>query len=145
MIFQLEKAQDVFEEMQPLLQLHYEEIAHYKDIELKPDKEFYFNAEDQGRLRVFTVRDDNILVGYSVYFLKHNPHYKDSLQASQDVVFIRKDKRGQGREFVKWCDEQLKEMGVDVVYHHVKAAFNWGPMLEKQGYKLIDHIYGKRL
>lgn len=135
----------VYAEMKPLTELHYQEIAHYKDIPLEPDIETYKTIEEQGCLRLYTARDEGELIGYSIYFLKNNPHYKSSLQASQDILFIRKDKRGQGREFLMWCDEQLKADGVDVVYHHVKAAHNFGPLLERQGYKLIDLIYGKRL
>lgn len=135
----------VYEEMKPLTVLHYEEIAHYKDIPLEPDLEMYHRIEEQGCLRLYTVREEGELIGYSIFFLKENPHYKSSLQANQDIVFIRKDKRGQGREFLAWCDDQLKSDGVDVVYHHVKAAHNFGPLLERQGYNLVDLIYGKRL
>lgn len=135
----------IYEEMKPLLQLHWEEIAHYKDIPLEPDVAAYQAIEEAGNLRMYTVREDNELLGYGIFFIKHNPHYKSSVQAVQDIVFIRKDKRGQGREFIAWCDEQLQHEGVDVVYHHVKAAHNFGPLLERQGYKLIDYIYGKKL
>lgn len=135
----------IYEEMRPLLQQHYDEIAHYKDIPLEPDVEGYKRIEELGNLRMFTVRDDNELIGYSIFFIKHNLHYKSSIQAIQDIVFIRKDRRGQGREFLQWCDNELKSEGVDVVYHHVKAAHNFGPLLVRQGYELVDYIYGKRL
>ena len=144
MKFQREST-SIIEEMKPLLKEHYEEIAHYKDIPLEPDFDMYRNIEEQGSLRVFTVRENNHLIGYSVFFIKENPHYKSSVQAIQDVVFITKSKRGQGREFVAWCDSQLKSEGTNVVYHHVKAAHNWGKVLERQGYELVDLIYGKRL
>ena len=45
MKFQLEKAQDVFQEMLPLLSQHWEEISHYKDIALEPDIEAYFSLQ----------------------------------------------------------------------------------------------------
>lgn len=145
MKFQRELAQDVYEEMLPLFELHWQEVAHYKDIELNPDKEKYFKLEEMNALRVYTIRENDALIGYGVYFMKENPHYKQSKQAVEDIIFIRKDKRGQGREFISWCDNQLKSEGVQVVYHHVKAAHNWGKILERQGYELIDLIYGKRL
>ena len=135
----------IYEEMKPLTVLHYEEIAHYQDIPLEPDIAMYKAIEEQGMLRLYTVRDEEELIGYSIFFIKENCHYKSSVQASQDIVFIRKDKRGQGREFLAWCDSQLKQDGVEVVYHHVKAAHNFGPLLVRQGYELVDYIYGKRL
>lgn len=147
MKFQLEiLTPDLYVEMYPLFEEHYEEIAHFKDIPLKPDVELYLKSQDIGLLRVFTARkEDNEMVGYNVFFTKHNGHYKDSLNASQDIIFVRKAQRGFGLKFIEWCDEQLRNEGVDVVYHHVKAAHNFGPKLEKQGYVLVDLIYAKKL
>ena len=147
MKFNIESVFDIKEEIQPLLKLHYDEIAHYKDIPLNPDFETYMKLELAGMLRLFTVRttDEENLIGYNVFFIKENLHYKDSIQAVQDVVFIKKEYRGRGKEFIMWCDERLKSDGVNVVYHHVKAAHNFGPMLEKQGYELMDLIYAKKL
>jgi len=140
-----ESAVSAFDEIMPLLEKHWREIAHYQDIELNPDLENYIRVEEAGALRVYTYRVHNTLVGYAVFFVRHNMHYKGSLQAVQDVLFIKKECRGNGREFVKWCDEQLKLEGVQVVYHHVKSAHNWGKMLEAMDYELVDLIYAKRL
>ena len=87
MKFQRQKAQDVFKEMIPLLEAHWQEIAHYKDIPLDPDFDAYFRAEDAGMLRVFTARDENdVLIGYAVFLIRFNIHYKSSKQALQDVI-----------------------------------------------------------
>lgn len=149
MKFQLETLTPEFiDEAFPLLVDHYNEIAHYKDIELAPDVEMYLKAQEHNKIRVYTVRDDEgKLKGYNIFFLGINMHYKKSLQAKQDIVFLDKAFRGQGigLKFFVWCDEQLKAEGVDVVYHHLKAAHNFGPMLEKIGYELQDLIYSKRL
>ncbi len=129
-----------------LAEKHYKEVAHYPDIPMEPDHDAYNALEDNDNLRCFTARtDDGTLVGYSVYFLRYNMHYKSSFQAVQDIIFVDPDHRGFGAKFIKWCDNELKEIGVQVVYHHVKKKLNFGPMLERQGYELIDLIYGKRL
>lgn len=136
----------LFEEMAPLLQKHWEEIAHFKDIELDPDWEQYEKLEQVGVLRVFVARDHSgIMVGYAVFFVRHNPHYKKSLQALQDILFIDPTRRGFGAKFILWCDEQLKSEGVQAVYHHIKAAHNFGHMLERLGYSLVDLIYTRRV
>lgn len=129
----------------PLIKRHYDEIAHFKDIPLEPDVELYQQLEDTGLTRVFTVRKSNALIGYSLFFVRPNPHYRSSIQAVQDVIFIDKQHRGIGRKFIAWCDERLKYEGVQVAYHHVKNNHNFGPMLERDGYELIDLVYGKRL
>lgn len=136
----------LFEELAPLFQKHYDEIAHFKDIELDPDWEQYERIEQAGALRVYIARGpEGDIVGYAVYFLRHNFHYKNSYQALQDILFIDPSKRGFGAKFILWCDKQLKEEGVQVAYHHVKQAHNFGPMLERIGYRLVDLIYARRL
>lgn len=147
MQFQREPASaELFTELFPLLEKHWAEVAHFKDIELEPDFDAYLTIDKQGAMRIFTARDDQQrLVGYSVFFVRSNIHYKSSIQASQDVIFIDPGVRGFGAEFILWCDEQLKSEGIQAVYHHVKAAHNFGPMLERLGYKLVDLIFTKRL
>lgn len=146
-IFGTEKVADVIAEIAPLLHAHWKEIAHYQDIKLEPDWEAYRALNEAGILKVFTVRTANarVLIGYSVFFVRHNLHYSSSKQAVQDILFIHKDYRGAGRHFIRWCDQQLMADGVQAVYHHVKTAHNFGPLLERMGYELVDLIYAKRL
>lgn len=133
-------------EAMPLLYMHWKEIAHYQDIKLEPAFDKYEQLDAEGALRVYTARDDGgLLIGYSVYFLRYNLHYRSSLNALQDVLFIHPNHRGMGGKFIKWCDEQLKEEKVQAVYHHVKAQHNFGPLLERMGYELVDLIYARRL
>lgn len=148
MNFRRERAHDVFEEMKPLFQKHWEEISFYKDIPLDPDFSTYLKMEDAGVLRVFTAReDDGTLVGYQVYFIKHNLHYKSSLQALQDIIFIDPSKRGMfGAKFIFWAEEQLKSYGVQLVCQHLKVATpKTIELFKRLGYSEIDLIMGKRL
>lgn len=147
MKFQRETAgPDLFGEMAPLLEKHYLEISHYLDIPLDPDWPQYQKLEDVGALRVFTARDEALtMTGYAVFFVRHNIHYKSSLQALQDVLFIDPTNRGFGAKFILWCDKELRAEGVQVVYHHVKDAHNFGALLERFDYQLVDHIYARRL
>jgi hypothetical protein len=133
-------------ELMPLLAAHWYEIAHYPDIPLDVDVNAYEMAEHAGMLRLYTVRDDGRLMGYAVFFVRPNMHYQGSIQASQDVLYLDPAIRGgTGYRFIRWCDEQLRAHGVQAVYQHVKAKHNFGPILERQGYELVDLIYAKRL
>lgn len=150
MLFQLEALSPAFiEEVLPLLAAHKEEVAHYKDIELSPDWERYAKLSEAGALRIFTIRDCDSLVGYSWFFVSPNIHYKNSLQAHQDIIYLRKDYRGKGRgrDFILWCDEMLCAEGVEAVYQHVKAKpeLDFSPLLEGIGYELVDKIWARRL
>lgn len=144
MNYQREAVADVLDEIKPLLELHWREIAHYQDIELDPDYEFYRSTP---AVRVFTARDSGILIGYGVFFVSQNKHYRQSKQAVQDILFVHPEYRGTmvGFRLIRFCDKQLKDEGCQVVYHHMKQAHQFGPLLERAGYELVDLIYGKRL
>ncbi len=148
--FARERAHDLIEEIKPLLERHWEEIAHYKDIPLNPDYDFYRLLEDSDSLRCFTVRNSDLagqLVGYAIYLCKTNIHYRTSRQAVQDILFLSPEYRGgrAGLAFIDWYDDQLRAEGVQAVYQHVKTTHNFGPVLERVGYELVDLIYAKRL
>ena len=145
MQFALEKVcADLFSETIPILEKHYLEIAHYQDIELNPDWDFYLSAP---QVRVYTVRKDRELIGYGVFFLGPNRHYKQSIQAAQDILFVHPAYRfGRiGYRLIAFCDEQAKAEGAQAIYHHVKAAHDFGPLLRRQGYEMVDVIYARRL
>ena len=134
-------------ELFPLLTAHYDEIAHFKDIKLKPAFDRYDDLEERGALRVFTAREDGRVVGYSIYIITHNLHYSDSLQALQDVLFLIERARAglTGFKFIKWCDGELAADGVQVVMHHVKKSHDFSPVLERMGYTKIESVYARRL
>jgi hypothetical protein len=146
-VFAEETVSEAKEDIKRLMHGHWAEIAHYKDIPLEPDYETYEKIEVFKKLRVFTIRKDAELIGYAIFFLNPAPHYVSSMQAIQNVLYLHPDYRrgGTGGRFIKWCDAQLKLANVQVVMHHVKAAHNFGPLLERMGYELTDHLYAKRL
>ncbi len=146
LIFQRERAHDVIDEIYPLLRKHYDEVSANKDIKLDPNWEGYMKLEDADMLRLFTVRtNEHVLIGYNCYFLNFTLHSSLSLQAVQDVLYIDKEQRGFGRSFIDWCAHELKKDNVQVMYSHIQATHNFGPMLESIGYKLTNLVYEKRL
>lgn len=146
-VFDEEKYSDALPELKRLIKDHWEEIAHYKDIPLDPDYDVYLQIEKSKMMRLYTIRLCSILVGYALFFIKANPHYKSSMQAVQDVLYLRPRYRrgGIGYRFIKWCDKQLAADGCQVVMHHVKAAHDFGPLLNRLGYELTDYVYARRL
>lgn len=135
------------EEAMPLLAAHYAEVAHYQDIPLEPDLEAYQRLEDSDQLRCFTARDCGKLVGYVLFFVRANHHYKSSLQAWQDVLFVHPEHRVSmiGIRLIRFAEARLKTEGVQVIYHHAKMTNTVGALLERLGYELVDQVYAKRL
>lgn len=143
--FARESVAQVLDEIKPLLEKHWEEIAHFKDIPLDPDYSAYENGEKAGRIRVFTARHDGVLVGYAVFYLG-NLHYKSTATAAQDILFVLPEHRGMtGYRLIEYCDNQLRSEGIKVVYQHVKVAHDFGPLLKRMGYVAVDNLYARRL
>lgn len=146
--FAVEPIDRLWSELWPLLEKHYSEVAHYRDIPLAPDKAGYFSAWSAGFLRCFTVRKGGRLVGYCAFFVKCNAHYVSSLQAVQDVLYLDPTIRG-GRvalRFIRWIESRLRAEGVQVVYQHLKVATpRTVRFFEAMGYEPIDTLMAKRL
>jgi len=145
--YQAELVSDLWEEAMPLLEAHWREVAHYQDIELKPDVETYARMQAAGQLRCYTARDSGRLIGYVVFFVRPNPHYAASIQAHQDVLFVALDyRRGMvGVRLIKVAEQRLRAEGAQVIYHHAKRTNKVGELLARLGYELVDEIYAKRL
>ena len=109
--------------------------------------EMYSVIEEQGALRCYIARDDGKLIGYLSFFVRSNPHYKSSVQAVSDVLFLLPEYRrgGTGVLLIRHGERALKAEGVQAVYHHVKRTNQVGRLLVRMGYELIDEVYAKRL
>lgn len=130
-----------------LLVEHFHEIAHFKDIPLDVDWAAYEGAERSGRLRIFTARAGEALAGYAAYFVSHSPHYRGSLQAVQDVLYLKPEYRRArvGIGLIAYADVMLAAEGVQVTYQHSKIAFPIDPVLVRLGYERVDSIWARRL
>jgi hypothetical protein len=141
-------------EMRPLWQEHYKELSHFPDVPLDPDITVYSRCASAGLLRIFTARiqnpedaEETTLVGYNIFLVQNHPHYRGTKTANQDIIYFDKDIRlgMAGYKFIRWCDEQLKKDGMQMVYQHVRAKRSFAPLLERLGYSLMDMVYAKRL
>lgn len=144
--FRRENVKRIWDDLLPLLDLHYEELAPYKDIPLDPDREFFLKADEAGLIRVFAAREEGALVGYAVYFVRQDIHYKSIKLAQQDLIFVHPERRGRfGIRFIRWCEEQLKGENVRLIMCHAKVHNDFGAVFERLGYKPVDKIYYRRL
>lgn len=151
--FNLENLKDCQDEIKPILRHeHWEEVGHYKDIPIDMQWDKYALIQDMGKLRCYTIREfvneehrETILQGYAFFIVDKHLHYKNTLVANQDILYVRKPFRGIGREFLSWCDQQLKVEGVTTVTHHAKPWFNYGSLFEKLGYEKAETIWARRL
>ena len=138
---------DLISEMMPLLLEHKEEVCVYSDFVLDPNWDMYKKACEMKMMRTYTARDEGVLIGYVLFIVSFNPHYGAVLQAEQDALYISPDHRGRllGLQLIKYADNELTEIGVNLVVHHVKVAKDFSPILERLGYSMTKKIYERRL
>jgi len=144
--YQEESAKDCLEEIKPLIEMHWEEIALYKDkIKLDPDFDKYLLLDSMGMLHILTVRDDAKLIGYFISFIQPNMHYKESVFATNDILYVDPAYRkgSVGYKLFKKAEKSLKEIGVDVIVIHSKVNNDFKPLMDKLGYERIEYNYSK--
>lgn len=146
MEYQVERFEDVIEEILPLLEAHWREVELYQDkINFNPDFNQYRLMQDMGLLHIVTVRDKGLLVGYFVSVMAPNIHHKDHTFATNDILYVDKDYRGRmlGARMFAFAEKELKKLGVDVIVIHTKTHMDFKPLLERLGYSHIEQCYGK--
>lgn len=132
-------------EMMPLMVEHFKETKVLDGITFNPDLQIYANLHTAGVLRIFTARISGKLVAYQVFFVMRHPHSRDSVQANQDILYVDKPYRKGwfGYRFIKYCSDKLLSDGVQVVFQRISAKHDFGPVLERMGYRLIDLTFAR--
>ena len=139
---------EVVQEVQPLLVEHYDELTLNKQVvKLDPMWSEYALLEQLGRFVVFTARNEGELVGYSAYFVTKHLHYAGLTCAQNDVLFLRRDhRRGTTAiRFLDFCEQQLREQGVQKLTYHIKFSLDWRPVLHRRGFRDEEVMVAKLL
>jgi GNAT superfamily N-acetyltransferase len=134
-------------EAAPLFKLHWEELALNKDkVFLNYDVNKARKLQELGVLHNILVYKEDRLVGYSILLIQPHLHYADNVYAYVDVIYVLPEYRGTmlGAKLLLETERQAKDAGSSVIMHHAKP---YVPAiikpLEKLGYALYEHIYGK--
>ena len=146
--YQQEFLHQVEDDIKYLIELHWDEIALNKDkIKLNPDWDAYRNLEEQGKLKIFTARNEGELVGYFVVILGYNIHYKDHLFAQNDIIYMHKDYRKgfAGIRLIKFAEKCLRDDDVSVLTINTKTHQPFDKVLERLKFNLIERVYSKYL
>ncbi len=136
---------NIKDEIKPLLEQHYEEIALDQDvIKLNPDWDAYAKYDSIHALRCYTARNDNgDLIGYFVLMVSTSLHYKDHLFANNDVIFLRKDARKgmTGVKLIKYAVKCLQREGITRININTKTHQPFDVIVERLGFELIERVY----
>ena len=146
--FAVENIEDIIEELKPLTEAHWEEIALNKDnIKLNPDWERYKMLSKCGMLQLVTARIEGKLIGYCCDIIATSLHYSDHLFAVNDVLFLHHDHR-KGKNAIallKFVENELKKRNASVHYLHMKIEHDFESLAQYLGYKKVEYNYSKFL
>lgn len=135
-------------EVDPLLIEHWKEIALNQDeIPLDVDWTVYEAMEQAGILVFISCRRDSALIGYSAFVVKPHPHYKSTVFAMNDVIFLKEEfRRGRiGYGLIKASENAVRDKGAEKISWHVKITNDWTALLSRMGYEIEEMNCGKLL
>jgi len=112
---QIESLSDCLEEMTPLFPEHHKELGLFQDkMPLDPNYDLYWRREASGELVMATIRKNGKIVGYWPTFISPGMHYKSTLTATMDILWVHPDERGShaGMMLFDVLKKELKRRGV---------------------------------
>jgi len=147
-VYQVERVTDILDEIKPLLEAHWQEIALYKDqFPLNPDYNQYKLLDQAGVVHVVTARNDGDLIGYYISFIMPHLHYQDCIVAMNDVLFIKSEyRKGRaGMKMIAFAEQELKKLGVHRMMIHVNTQHDFSPLLTRMGFTETERNFEKLL
>ena len=144
--YQEEKLKDILEELKPMLTLHWEELANHKtDRPLDPDYDMYELMNDNNIIRIYTVRSDEKLIGYSFWIIANHLHYKTWRYALSDIYWLHPDHRktGVSFDFFFKMEDWLKGLGVKSINIQDKLNHSHANFFNRLGFTPIEQNYEK--
>jgi len=158
--YQVEQYSDVIDEIWPMLEAHYVEIATDKAIKpFDPDLDRYKAMEVLGALRIFTARDSlqgsvkllghdrGKLVGYFISFVMPGLHYQQTMMAINDIMYVNPTHRSStvAYRLMKAAALDLKNLGADVLTIHMKTDYPFRNLLIRLGFHLTEENWERVL
>lgn len=132
------------EEVKPMLDLHYEELALNRDkVPLSPQYEEYLRRDALGMVVTITLRNDGQLVGYWIGFKAPGLHYSTCLTLHMDIFFVHPDYRdgSAGIKLFKAMEKEAKRQGVQRLFVGSKVHKDASRLFEALKYTKVETTY----
>jgi GNAT superfamily N-acetyltransferase len=142
--FQPEPFPQFLQEVQPLLPLHWEELALNKDkVPLAPQFDVYLERAARGEVLLVTARSEGRLIGYFIGFVAPGLHYKTCLTLTLDIFYIHPDyRRGSaGIRLFKAVEQEARRRGVQRMFVGSKLHKDASILFERLGYTEVERYY----
>lgn len=100
-----------------------------RDVQIEPDFVLYKTISDNGRLIIFTIRDEDVLVGYAIVMVYPSPHHKKLITANGDSIYVEIAYRGHSPVLVEKVINEVTETGA--------VTLNWAVSADSPMYDLL--------
>jgi hypothetical protein len=132
----------ISEGIEDLLVLHWEEVANDKDfIPYAPDWERYRHMEKMGQFKALGAWRRGKLIGYNAFFTFTPYHYRRTLQAINDIIYIDPEERGEaGIRLILNAERDLFRDGVVKIQYHTKLHVLLGAGSRGGSHDSLDNI-----
>lgn len=148
-VFCVERFQDVYAELLPLLGEHYDEISIHKQMgyALKPNVAMYSGAQNSDQLLMMIGRLEGKIVAYFVAFVRPSIHYGDCMEGVGDIFYVEPTRRGlaHGKLLFAATETELTRRGVKCWMAGEKLAFPCGDFLAGLGFEPFERKFCKWL
>lgn len=95
-----------------------------------------------GALKIFTVREDEILVGYAMYVVSPKLHQSLLICADCTTIYLAPVFRGhRAIDLVKYAEQELIAAGVQQIQYHARPAFR--KFFSHLGYNISEYTFVK--
>ena len=145
MEFRRELIREARDDILQICEDHYKEVSSFQDYKISPNLELFETFETLNKFFIFTAREGNVFCGYASFCVSPHCHYANLIQATQTLLYLRPEFRGNGMNFISYCDKQLKEMGVNVIFHSVTEKKDFSSVLLRLGYSKFETTYMRKL
>lgn len=147
MILQRElMSEALFAEAEPLVQASFKRFDPFPDLPLDIDLEGYIAAEQSDVLRVYTARENGILLGYAVFIVAPSLRRRYLIQANQEMVHAVPERQRQVTpRLLKYAEKALRDEGIGLVYHSGPAGSKFSHLLELFGYPIVATMHAKKM
>lgn len=133
-VFGIESILTIPEIVDNLAEVNHEESGHILPLNVD------IAAYPESITKVFTLRDDNVLVGYSIFLVVPHPHHKGKVFAINDVVYVKPEYRAESKKFFDSVEQNLSADVIQYAMNYNKPHDN---LMKSMGYFPLEIVYHK--
>lgn len=136
----------LFAEAEPLVRHSFDRFDPFPDLPLDIDVRGYVAMEAVGALRIYTARENGVLLGYAVFIVAKSLRRKYLVQAQQDMVHAVLERQRQVTpRLLKYAEKALREEGIGLLFHTSPIGSKFGQLLTVFDYPTVAALHAKRL